>query len=177
MDSPNYAKCAVVATIIYFCQLSSPTLLVPSLYGEHLIQEAVAMSGFKKFLLRGNLVDLAVAVVIGTAFAKVVTAVVADLITPTIGAFGKQPNFAQLFFSINTSKFAYGDLLNNLITFIVIALVVYFVVVAPVARMTGRLSKTNDPTTPMRECPECLSSIPTAASRCMYCTAVVAPSE
>lgn len=135
------------------------------------------MSGFKKFLMRGNLVDLAVAVVIGTAFAKVVTAVVADLVTPIIGAIGKEPDFAQLFFSINSSKFAYGDLLNNLITFIVIAAVVYFVIVAPVAKLTGRLSKTNDPTTPVRECPECLSSIPAAASRCMYCTAVVTPSE
>ncbi len=135
------------------------------------------MSGFKKFLLRGNLVDLAVAVVIGTAFAKVVTAVVADLVTPIIGAFGKKPDFAQLFFSINSSRFAYGDLINNLITFIVVAAVIYFVVIVPVAKMTGRLSKTNDPTTPMRECPECLSSIPVAASRCMYCTAVVTPSE
>ncbi len=133
------------------------------------------MSGFKKFLLRGNLVDLAVAVVIGTAFAKVVTAVVSDLITPIIGAVGKEPDFAQLFFTINSSKFAYGDLLNNLITFIVIAGVVYFVIVTPVAKLTAKLSKANDPTTPMRECPECLSSIPTAASRCMYCTAVVAP--
>ena len=133
------------------------------------------MSGFKKFLLRGNLIELAVAFVIGTAFAKVVTATVSDLITPIIAAFGKQPDFGQLYFTVNSSKFAYGDFLNNVVTFIIIAIVVYFVIVVPFARMTSRLSKTNDPSTPMRECPECLSSIRAAASRCLYCTAVVTP--
>ncbi len=135
------------------------------------------MSGFKKFLLRGNLIELAVAFVIGTAFAKVVTATVSDLITPIIAAFVKQPDFAQLYFTVNSSKFAYGDFLNNVVTFIIIALVVYFVIVVPFARMTSRLSKTNDPSTPMRDCPECLSSIPAAASRCLYCTAGVTPVE
>lgn len=135
------------------------------------------MNGFKKFLLRGNLIDLAVAVVIGTAFARVVTATVSDLITPIIAAFVKQPDFSRLYFTINSSKFAYGDFLNNVVTFVIIAIVVYFVIVAPLARMTSRLSKTNDPSTPMRDCPECLSSIPAAASRCLYCTAVVAPAE
>ncbi|TAN31338.1 MAG: large conductance mechanosensitive channel protein MscL [Actinomycetota bacterium] len=135
------------------------------------------MSGFKKFLFRGNLIDLAIAVVIGTAFARIVTALVADLITPLIGALGKQPNFEQLFFTINRSKFLYGDFLNNLITFIIIALVIYFMVVAPILRITTKLAKADDPSTPMRECPECLSAIPSAASRCMYCTATSAPTE
>ena len=135
------------------------------------------MSGFKKFLFRGNLIDLAVAFVIGAAFAKIVTALVADLITPIIGAFGKQPNFSQLYFTINKSKFAYGDFLNNLIAFVIIALVIYFVVVVPLSRMTTKMSKANDPSTPMRECPECLSAIPSAASRCMFCTAISTPTE
>ncbi len=135
------------------------------------------MSGFKKFLLRGNLIDLAVAFVIGAAFAKIVTALVADLITPVIGAFGKQPNFSQLYFTINKSKFAYGDFLNNLIAFVIIALVIYFVVVVPLSRMTTRMSKADDPSTPMRECPECLSAIPSAASRCMFCTAISTPTQ
>jgi len=135
------------------------------------------MSGFKKFLFRGNLIDLAVAFVIGAAFAKIVTALVADLITPIIGAFGKQPNFSQLYFTINKSKFAYGDFLNNLIAFVIIALVIYFVVVVPLSRMTTQMSKANDPSTPMRECPECLSAIPSAASRCMFCTAISTPTE
>ena len=135
------------------------------------------MSGFKKFLFRGNLIDLAVAFVIGAAFAKIVTALVADLITPIIGAFGKQPNFSQLYFTINKSKFAYGDFLNNLIAFVIIALVIYFVVVVPLSRMTTRMSKADDPSTPMRECPECLSAIPSAASRCMFCTAISTPTQ
>lgn len=133
------------------------------------------MSGFKKFLIRGNLIDLAIAVVIGTAFGKVVTAIVSDLVTPIIGAFGKQPDFSKLYFTINSSKFLYGDFLNNLIGFVIIAVIVYFVIVAPVAKMMSKVSKAQDPSTPMRECPECLSSIPAAASRCMYCTAVVTP--
>ncbi len=135
------------------------------------------MSGFKKFLFRGNLIDLAVAFVIGAAFAKIVTALVADLITPIIGAFGKQPNFSQLYFTINKSKFAYGDFLNNLITFIIIALVIYFVVVVPLTKMTAKTSKADNPSTPMRECPECLSAIPSAATRCMFCTSISTPTE
>ncbi len=135
------------------------------------------MSGFKKFLLRGNLIDLAVAFVIGTAFARVVTAFVSDIITPLIAAIGKQPNFSQLYFTVNSSKFAYGDLVNVVISFLVIAAVVYFVVVAPLSKLTAKVSKAADPSTPMRDCPECLSLIPKAASRCMYCTAVVPPAE
>lgn len=132
------------------------------------------MGGFKKFLFRGNLIDLAVAVVIGTAFTKVVSAVVADLITPIIGALGKQPNFETLTFSVNSSKFAYGNLLNALITFLIIAAVVYFLVVLPLSKISNKFSKPAE-AIPMRECPECLSNIPAAATRCMYCTATSTP--
>jgi large conductance mechanosensitive channel len=131
------------------------------------------VKGFRDFITRGNLIDLAVAVVIGTAFTAVVTAVVADLITPLIAAIGGQPNFANLTFTIHHSTFKYGAFFNALITFLIIAAVVYFLIVSPMARITARFAKKVEATT--RDCPECLSSIPLAATRCMYCTTVVAP--
>ena len=131
------------------------------------------MGGLKKFLLRGNLVDLAVAVVIGLAFAAVVTAFVADLITPLIAAIGGKPNFANLTFTVNHSKFFYGSFINALISFLVIAAVIYFLVVLPVSKLLSMSDKAEAATE--KECPECLSKIPLAASRCMYCTSVVAP--
>jgi large conductance mechanosensitive channel len=131
------------------------------------------MGGFKKFLLRGNLVDLAVAVVIGLAFAALVTALVADLITPLIAAIGGNPNFGNLTFTINHSKFFYGSFLNALISFLVIAAVIYFLVVLPVTKLLSMSDKAEAATE--KECPECLSKIPLAARRCMYCTSVVAP--
>lgn len=134
------------------------------------------MNGFKKFLFRGSLIDLAVAVVIGGAFGKVITATVTDLVTPVISAFGHQPDFSSLLFKINGSKFAYGNFLNALLSFIVIAAIIYFAIMAPIARMTGKNSKSENPP-PVRECPECLSSIPAAAKRCMYCTAASAPTS
>ena len=131
------------------------------------------MGGFKKFLLRGNLVELAVAVVIGLAFAAVVTALVADLITPLIAAIGGQPDFANLTFTVNHSKFLYGLFINALISFLVIAAVVYFLVVLPVTKLLSMSDKAEAATE--KDCPECLSKIPLAARRCMYCTSVVAP--
>jgi large conductance mechanosensitive channel len=131
------------------------------------------VSGFRKFLLRGNLIDLAVAVVIGTAFTAVVTAIVKDLITPLIAAIGGKPNFGGLSFSLNHSKFLYGDFINALITFVIIAAVVYFLLVLPVARITDFVVRNKEATE--RECPECLSQIPIKAHRCMYCTSEVAP--
>ncbi len=119
------------------------------------------------------MIELAIAVVIGTAFTAVVTAVVADLVTPLIAAIGGKPNFSGLYFTINHSKFLYGAFFNALITFLIIAAVVYFLIVAPMARITARFAKKVEATT--RDCPECLSSIPIAATRCMYCTTVVAP--
>ncbi len=119
------------------------------------------------------MIELAIAVVIGTAFTGFVTAVVADLVTPLIAAIGGKPNFSGLYFTINHSKFLYGAFFNALITFLIIAAVVYFLIVAPMARITARFAKKVEATT--RDCPECLSSIPIAATRCMYCTTVVAP--
>jgi large conductance mechanosensitive channel len=134
----------------------------------------LAVSGFQKFLLRGNVVDLAVAVVIGAAFGAVVTALVKDLITPIIGAFGGLPDFSAWFFTVNGSKFLIGEFVNALIAFVVVALVVYYLVVVPVNRLID-LHKGEPPIAPVttRECPECLSKIPVAARRCAFCTAVV----
>ena len=131
------------------------------------------MGGFKKFLLRGNLVNLAVAVVIGVAFAALVTALVTDLITPLIAAIGGKPNFDNLTFTVNHSEFRYGAFINALISFVIIAAVIYFLVVIPVTKLLAMSDKAEAATE--KECPECLSKIPLAASRCMYCTSVVAP--
>jgi large conductance mechanosensitive channel len=131
------------------------------------------VKGFRSFLMRGNLIDLAVAVVIGTAFTAVVTAIVKDLITPLIAAIGGKPNFGSLSFTLHHSTFLYGDFVNELVSFVIIAAVVYFIVVAPVARVTTRLTRHQAATE--RDCPECLSSIPVAARRCMYCTSPVNP--
>ncbi len=134
------------------------------------------MSGFKKFVLRGNVVDLAVAVVIGAAFGAVVQALVKDIITPILGAFGGLPDFSQWYFTINNSKFMIGDFINALLTFLVIAIVVYFFVVLPVEKLLEKY-KGEPPTIPVktRECPYCLSAIPKAATRCAFCTADVSP--
>jgi large conductance mechanosensitive channel len=122
---------------------------------------------FKKFLLRGNVVDLAVAVVIGTAFTAVVKALVADIITPIVAAIFGKPNFATLTFTINGSQFAYGDFINNVLTFVTIAAAVFFFVVAPITALMARRAK-EDPDT--KECPECTSAIPLNAKRCPLCT-------
>ena len=131
------------------------------------------MKGFRSFLMRGNLIELAVAVVIGTAFAAIVSAIVKDLITPLIAAIGGQPNFGSLKFTINHSTFAYGDFFNALVSFLIIAAVIYFMIVTPVARITTRFERKKEATT--RDCPECLSSIPAAARRCAFCTAQLTP--
>ena len=130
---------------------------------------------FRQFILRGNLVDLAVAVVIGTAFTAVVSALVADLITPLIAAIGGEPNFDGLTFTINGSEFRYGHFLNALLTFLLVAAVIFFLVLKPVNALMNRM-RTEPPTEEeTRQCPECLSGIPSAARRCAFCTAEVAP--
>lgn len=131
------------------------------------------MKGFRAFITRGNLIDLAVAVVIGTAFTAVVTAIVTDLIGPLIGAIWKTKNFANVTFEVHGSKFLIGSFLNAVIAFLVIAAVVYFLIVAPMARWTAWRQRNAEATT--RDCPECVSTIPIAATRCMYCTSQVAP--
>jgi len=129
-----------------------------------------AMRGFRTFLLRGNVVDLAIAVVIGVAFTAVVAAFVKDLVTPLIAALGGKPDFASLYFAINKSKFLYGDFINGIVAFLIIAAVVYFLVVIPYTAMVARSRKEPpaDPTT--KKCPECLSEIPKDARRCAFCT-------
>jgi large conductance mechanosensitive channel len=131
------------------------------------------VKGFRDFLSRGNIIDLAVAVVIGTAFTAVVAAVVTDLITPLIAAIVGKPSFASLSFTVHGSHFLYGAFLNALLTFLIVAAVVYYLIVAPMAKVNARFHKNVEATT--RDCPECLSSIPIAATRCMYCTVQVRP--
>lgn len=128
---------------------------------------------FRQFILRGNLVDLAVAVVIGAAFTAVVNAMVASLITPLIAAIGGEPDFSDLAFTVNGSRFAYGEFLNALISFLIIASVVFFLVIKPVNVLLDRLKTEPDVESPTRECPQCLSSIPAAARRCAFCTSEV----
>jgi large conductance mechanosensitive channel len=130
---------------------------------------------FRAFILRGNLVDLAVAVVIGTAFTAVVTALVRDLITPLVAAIFGEPLFDTLSFSINGSRFAYGDFLNAALTFLIIAAVVFFLVVKPVNLLMARMRTEPDVDSHTRGCPECLSQIPVAARRCAFCTSEVPP--
>jgi len=133
------------------------------------------MQEFKAFLLRGNLVDMAVGIVIGLAFAAVVTALVADLLTPLIAAIFGSHDFSTLTFTINGSTFKYGDFINALITFVSIAAAVFFFVVKPVNSLIARSRREGPPDPTVRNCPECLSEIPIEASRCAFCTTEVAP--
>ena len=128
------------------------------------------LKDFRQFLLRGNLVDLAIAVVIGAAFGAVVAALVADLVTPLIAAIGGKPDFSDLAFTINGSRFAYGHFLNAVITFVIIAAVVFFLVVKPVNALLERMQTSGPVEEETRECPACLSQIPYAARRCAFCT-------
>ena len=132
---------------------------------------------FRTFLLRGNLVDVAVGLVIGLAFAALVTAFVEDLITPIIAAIFGKPDFSSLDFTINGSRFAYGDFINAVLAFVVIAAVVFFLVIKPVNALMAR-RKTEPPVDEtVRQCPHCLSEIPVAASVCAFCTRDVQPAS
>ena len=128
------------------------------------------LRGFKTFLLRGNVVDLAIAVVIGVAFAAVVTAFVKDLVTPLIAALGGKPDFASLYFTVNNSKFLYGDFINAILSFLIIAAVIYFFVVSPYIAWLARSRKEPPPDPTTKKCTECLSEIPKDARRCAFCT-------
>lgn len=132
------------------------------------------MKGFKQFMLRGNVLDLAVAVVMGAAFGAVVTALVKDLITPIIAALVGKPDFSNIEFTVNGSKFLIGDFINAIVSFLLIGAAVYFFVVLPVNALMERMRKGQpapDPTT--KACPECLSTIPIGARRCAQCTSVI----
>ncbi len=125
---------------------------------------------FKEFLLRGNVVDLAVGVVIGAAFGTIVSSLVADLITPLIAAVAKVPDFSELFFTINGSRFMYGNFINALVSFLLIGGSVFFLVVKPVNLIKGKLAKEEDnKKTEKIKCKECLSDIPKEAKRCAFC--------
>jgi large conductance mechanosensitive channel len=129
---------------------------------------------FKEFLLRGNLLDLAVAVVIGAAFTGVVNAFVSNLVTPLIKAiFGGSTQFDRLAFTINGSKITYGSFLDAVLSFLIVALVVFFAVIKPVNALMKRTGRARSET--VRDCPECLSKVPEAATRCAYCTSALTP--
>lgn len=136
------------------------------------------LKGFKEFLFRGNVVDLAVAVVIGAAFGAVVTALVKDLLTPLIAALVGKPDFSAFTFTVNGSKFLYGEFVNAIISFVLVGAAIYFFIVLPMKAITARLSKpatAPEPTT--KPCPECLMDIPLKARRCGHCTSAVAAAQ
>jgi large conductance mechanosensitive channel len=130
------------------------------------------VGGFKQFLLRGNVVDMAVGIVVGAAFGTVVTSFVKDLLTPLIAAIVRAPDFSYIAFKLNGSKFLIGDFVNAVISFVIIAAAVYFAVILPVNTLVARMSRQPpaDPTT--KRCPECISEIPIQAKKCAFCTSV-----
>jgi len=131
------------------------------------------LKGFKEFILKGNVVDMAVGVVMGVAFGNVVSAAVKDLVSPLIGALGGTPDFSGLVFTVNKSQFMIGDFINSLVSFLSVATVVYFAVIVPMNKIMKKMKsgKTEDPTE--KACSECLSLIPIAAKRCKFCSSVV----
>ena len=135
------------------------------------------LSDFKKFVLRGNVVDLAVAIVVGTAFTAMVAAFVKDFITPLIAAIFGKSDFSSLYFTVHNSRFNYGSFINTVVSFLIIATVVFVAVVLPINALMKRLNMlpNEEPEPETRECPECLSEIPLAAHKCAYCTSVVTP--
>jgi large conductance mechanosensitive channel len=138
--------------------------------GEIGLQGALMLSGFKQFILRGNVVDMAVGVVIGAAFAGVVGAFTKDLLTPLIAAIVGKPDFSAIKFTVNGSMFAVGDFINAALAFLLVAAAVYFFVVTPVNALVSRMRKAPAPADPTtKKCPECLSEIPIDARRCAHC--------
>ena len=130
------------------------------------------MKDFKAFLLRGNLVDMAIGIVIGIAFLAVVTALVGDLITPLIAAIFGKSDFSALTFTIHRSHFLYGAFINAVLAFVTVAAVLFYFVVRPVNALATRRAPA-EPEATTRQCPECLSEIPVAARRCAFCTSQV----
>jgi large conductance mechanosensitive channel len=135
------------------------------------------LQDFKKFILRGNVVDLAVAVIIGAAFTGIITALVKDIITPLIGSVYKASDFSKSYFVFHGSQFGYGDFVNAVINFLIVAFIVFFLVVLPVNRLAAHANRRSTPTPEVttKKCPECLSEIPIDARRCAFCTTVLKP--
>jgi large conductance mechanosensitive channel len=133
------------------------------------------LKGFKQFILRGNVIDMAVGVVIGAAFATVVSAFTKDLLTPLIAALVGKPDFSAIQFTVNGSMFALGDFINAAVSFLLVAAAVYFFVVTPVNMLVARMRKAPAPADPTtKKCPECLSEIPIDARRCAHCSQPIA---
>ena len=132
------------------------------------------LNEFRQFILRGSLVDLAVAVVIGAAFTAVVNALVSSLITPLVAAIFGEPDFGDLAFTINDSRFAYGEFINALLTFLIVSAVVFFLVIKPVNALLERLKPDTPVDEETKDCPECISKVPRAARRCAFCTSQLA---
>lgn len=133
------------------------------------------VAGFRDFISRGNVVELAVAVVIGAAFGVVVTSLVADLLTPLIGAIIGEPDFSGLTFTINSSEFTYGNFINALIAFLSVAAAIYFFVIVPLEKLEER--RHGPKAAEKRPCPFCLSEVPVPATRCSFCTSELPPAE
>lgn len=131
------------------------------------------LKGFKQFVLRGNVVDLAVGVVMGVAFGSIINSLVKDLITPFIAAIFKAPDLSTLSFTINSSKFLYGDFLNSLISFIIISATVYFFIVLPINTLTAQAARRNPKEPVTKKCPQCFTEIPIQAKRCPNCTSKI----
>jgi len=132
------------------------------------------IDGFKNFILRGNVVDLAVGVMIGASFNMVVSGLVKDLLTPLIAAIASQPDFSNLVLTVHGSNLLYGDFLNILISFLITAFAIYFFVVLPVNTLIAKAHKEKTPPDPtMKKCPQCLSDVPMGATRCAYCTSAL----
>jgi large conductance mechanosensitive channel len=131
------------------------------------------LKDFRAFILRGNLVDLAVAVVIGAAFGAVIASLVKDLVTPLLAAIGGKPSFAGLSFTVNKSHFLYGDFINAVLAFLIVAAVLFFLVIRPVNALMSRQKTEPDVESETRDCPQCLSAIPVGARRCAFCTSEV----
>jgi large conductance mechanosensitive channel len=137
-------------------------------------EEAAVLKGFRTFIFRGNVIDLAIAVVIGGAFGQVVTALVKDLLTPLIAAVAGKPDFSAITFTVNGSHFLIGDFVNAIVSFLLVTAAVYFFIVLPMNRLTERHRRgeaSPDPTT--KKCPECLSEVAIAARRCAFCTSAL----
>ena len=133
------------------------------------------LKGFRQFMLRGNVIELSVAVVIGAAFGAVVTALVKDLITPLLAAVGGKPDFSALAFTVNGSKFPIGDFINSIVSFVMIGAAIYFFVVTPVNALQARINRGEAPADPTtKKCQECLSEVPIAARKCAFCTSPLA---